>query len=96
MRECHICHQTFETEFALQGHIRLKRDSEHMAFKQQQAEKPTQETITNSIVQPISNSPRNVLENLIREKERLLVQDANDDNFLQKLEVLEKRNRPLI
>jgi len=93
MVECPVCHHTFENEFALQGHIRLKRDSEHMVFKRQQAEKPSQGTITTPIIQPTSNSTRAILENVLREKERQFIQDENDDKFLQKLENLLRKDR---
>lgn len=93
MVECPVCHDTFANEFALQGHIRLKRDSEHMTFKRKQSEKPSQETIKTAIIQPIGNNTRAVLENLLKEKERLLIQDANDEKFLLKLEDLMIKER---
>jgi hypothetical protein len=93
MLECPVCNNKFEDNFALQGHIRLKQDTDHIYFRQQQPKKQKQEIIKNSILQPTNNSIRSELENIIRNKEKQFIKDENDDKMCQKLEALLRKDR---
>jgi hypothetical protein len=84
---CPACQKTFESVFALEGHLRLTMDPEHIAFRQQQ-----NETVSDTVVPAAPMIPHfvggkliDVLETYVKDQENLYGQEAKVNAMFQQL-----------
>jgi len=84
---CPVCNRTFESLFARDGHLRLTMDPAHRAFRQQQ-----NEIVSDAPVPIIPVTPRfagdkliNVLEDFVKDQERLYEQEAKKNELMKQL-----------
>ena len=98
MTECPVCHCTYASEFALQGHIRLKKGAEHMAFKQQQIEKMKSEKTmyTSSVLTPsVGVNLLDILEALVKKQEYMYEENAKANSLLMKIKDIVEQERTI-
>jgi membrane-associated HD superfamily phosphohydrolase len=84
---CPACQKTFESVFALEGHLRLTMDPEHIAFRQQLSE-----TVSDTAVPAAPMIPHfaggkliDVLETYVKDQENLYGQEAKANAMFKQL-----------
>jgi len=97
MVKCPVCEKNFNSEFALNGHIRLTRDSEHITYWQQHSKKTSQtiaseNLITNNIA---GNSMIETLESFIRNQELFNEDKVKTDMVLIKIKDIIEEEREI-
>lgn len=97
MVECPVCHRTFANDFALQGHIRLKKDSEHLAFKRQQIKMASQKTMLpgSILTQTQGDNLLDALEALVRNQEYLDEEKAKANSLLMRIKDMVEQERTI-
>jgi uncharacterized protein YqgV (UPF0045/DUF77 family) len=97
MVECPVCHQIFASDFALQGHIRLKKDLVHMAFKQQQINMISQKVILPGSVstEALGNNLLDALEGFVKNQEYIGEKKAKENLLFIKIQDMVEQERTI-
>ncbi len=95
MKHCPVCDKELENELALNGHLRLVQDQQHIAYRHQHntAQAPTQRKSSAPFPPPTKTNARQRIEALVKNMEAQTLHDENERAFLQKLEALLRADR---
>lgn len=97
MVTCSVCKRIFENQFALDGHVRLTMDTEHVAFRQQQSETVSD---TSNPVTPVTprfagNKTIDVIETWIKNQEQVYGEEAKTNALIMTLKRMVEGEREI-
>lgn len=96
MEICPVCNKKFKSQFALNGHLRLKRDAEHKNFYQ-----PKTKKINNTNSMSFNNTSSkgfktmDILEKFFQQYEKNHEEEIKEDRFIEKLRNMIQEERKI-
>jgi len=95
MVKCPVCNKIFQDQFALNGHLRLTRDTEHIDFYQQKNDTINKKIIPLSTLSSTGVKTIDLLEKFIQQYEKNHVEEIKEDKFIEKLRKMIQEERKI-
>ena len=96
MEKYPVCNKTLESQFALNGHLRLKKDPDHISFYKQKNKSINKKIFPlseDNILSKTGVRTIDLLEKFLNQSEKIYEEEKKEDRFIEKLRNMIKEER---